>query len=179
MTDAIPYIIMFLGGGFAALLDLHSKEGFPVIHRHLFLCGTFAIVMGVLGDFFFFIVLTLAWFNPTLSTLNSSLIVLLGYRLLVRSNLVSIRVGSSSKNFGFGWLYEGVLFLFVDYLKSKESHSLQNEYEALPLPDLILMARVATKTAEQESRIDEISQLQDEAFKRKWLAELCVKSARE
>jgi hypothetical protein len=46
MNDSIPYIIMFLGGGFAALVDLHSKEGFPIIHRHPVLCGTFAIVSG-------------------------------------------------------------------------------------------------------------------------------------
>ena len=179
MNDAIPYVITFLGGGFAALLDLHSKEGFPIIHRHPLLCGTFAVAMGLLGDCFFLIVLALSWFNPALSTLNTSVIVLLGYRLLVRSNFVSVRVGSTNKNFGFGWLYEGALFLFIDYLKSRESHSRQSEYETLPMVDLIVMARAAAKTAEQQTRVEEISQLQDESFKRKWLAQLCVKSDAE
>jgi len=175
-TSYVPYIIMFVGGAFAALLDVHSKEGFPIINKHLALCGTFAILMGLLGDCFFLIVLALDWFNPSLSTLKASVIVLLGYRLLVRSNLVSVRVGSTNKTFGFGWLYEGALFLFIDFLKSRESYSRQSDYASLSLEDLIVMARCAAKTAEQQARVDEIGQLKNEPFKRKWLVELCTKN---
>jgi hypothetical protein len=114
--------------------------------------------------------------NPHLPPLAASLVLFVGYRIVVQSKLVSLKLGEETKEIGFGWVYDGFMFFFFDYVKSRETIALQGDYMSLPLGDLVTLAIGCAASPQEIVRVHEITGFQDEQFKRKWLANFCAKA---
>lgn len=171
-----PYAVMFAGGTLTSLFDVHSQYGVSVMARHKTACIIFAIAMGIAGVFFFWVILILGILNPHLSPLAASLVLFVGYRFLVQSKFVSLRLGDETKEIGLGWMYDGCMFFFFDYVKSRETVALESRFMSLPVEDLINLAKGHAASTGEGERVDQIVRFRDEQFKKNWLANFCAKA---
>jgi uncharacterized protein YhhL (DUF1145 family) len=167
-------MIMFAGGALTSTFDLHSKLGFPLLGKHRVACGLFAAVMGGVGAFFFWCIRLLRLLNPDFPPLVASVILFVGFRAVIQGNIIALKIGNENKEFGLGWIYESLIFLFSDFVKSQETKSRADRYAELPLQDLLQLAESQALTPKDKERVNSISQMQDEAFKREWLSTFCA-----
>lgn len=176
MELVLPYAVMFAGGALTSIFDIHAKQSYLVIGRHKLACALFAAIMGVIGIFFFWSVQLLNLLNPNIPPLVASLLLFLGYRVLIQSNIMVFQMGGTTRQIGFAWIYEEIMFLFFDYIKSREALALREQFLCLPLSDLVALARNHADTAEDTRRVEGIAALQHEEFKKKWLATFCAEA---
>jgi len=176
MMMYLPYAVMFAGGALTSLFDIHSRYTISVMGRHKLACAGFAVMMGVVGMFFFLVIVMLGVLNPNLSPLAASLLLFIGYRFVVQSKFVSLKFGDETKEVGFAWIYDGFIFFFFDYVKSRETKELQGRFMCLPLEDLVALACGHARSADDKSRVQQIAGFQDEQFKKRWLAQFCARA---
>jgi len=175
MISVFPDVIVFLSGFLSALFDVNAKAGMGVIRKHWAATGLFLLVMGAVGIVFLRVLLFLEVFHPSLTPLKVSILLLVGYPLLIHSNLITVPSGDTRKEIGFGALYDSLMLLYFDYVKSLETQQTDRKYHNLPTDDLRKLALALADTAPDKERIEAISQLQDEEYKKDWYAEFCCK----
>jgi apolipoprotein N-acyltransferase len=176
MDIYIPYALMFVGGALTSIFDIHSKSSVSVLRRQKGACAGFALIMGFVGVFFFWCIRILGVLNPQLSPLVASIVLFVGYRVLIQSNMIVLKFGNETKEIGLSWLYDGFMFLFFDLIKGRETTALESRFMSLPTPDLVCLAESICATQEDRNRINKIAGLTDETFKKSWLANYCAKN---